>query len=290
MADPPPGDTAIDAALQGWRQGDVAIEDAPFFLHLADLARPLTPEARAAAEAEGTVEGDSLAGVPSQPRGLVVVTQTCDVVRPSASRPFVELSPLVEVNGAVLEDVRRIRRPRYAYVPAVAHLGLVADLDQTMTVEKTVLAPLHRVPGCRDDRERRDFAEVLARKRARFAFPDDFVAAFHGVERRLKEKHGKASVEGGLARAIREIRVRAAPGWDEPEQVHLTFLFILGHDEPAPMQRDEDQVEDWLCRFDGSGRFRLDPDTPWRLCFLEDLNAREYVESDRLDLDDLSRR
>jgi hypothetical protein len=32
------------------------------------------------------------------------------------------------------------------------------------------------------------------------------------------------------------------------------------------------------------------PYVPRRLCFLEDLDAREYVESDRLDLDDLSRR
>jgi hypothetical protein len=289
MAAPPLDVSEIDAAMQAWRQGDLVIDGVPFFLHLADLARPLTPEARAAVEAGPPPAGDNLVGVASQPRGLVVVTQTCDVVRPSANRPFVELSPLVEVDAAVLEHVRKLRRPRYVYLPGVADLRLVADLDQTMTAEKAILARVARVPGCRDDKERRAFADALARKRARFAFPDDFTRAFRGVERRLKEKHGRDSGEGALARALREIRVRAAPGWDDP-QVRLTFLFVLEVEEPPPTQRDQEQVEDWLRRFDGSGRFRPDPDLPWLLCFLEDLDAREYVESDRLDLDDLSQR
>lgn len=289
MAIPPLDFAKIDATMQAWRQGDLVVEDVPFFLHLADLASPLTPEARAEADAEPLPAGDNLAGVASQPRGLVVVTQTCDVVRTSASRPFVEVSPLVEVEPVVLEDIRRLRRPRYVYLPGVADLRLVADLDQTMTLEKAVLSPLARVAGCRDDRERRAFADALARKRARFAFPDDFARAFRGVERRLKDKHGRSSEEGALARALREIRVRAAPGWDDPE-VRLTFLFVLEAEEPTPTQRDQEQVDDWLRRFDDSGRFRLDPNQPWRLCFLEDLNAQEYVESDRLDLDDLSQR
>ena len=164
MASPPPGDTGIDAALQEWRQGDVVLENTPFFLHLADLAYPLTSEARALAETEPAGEGDSLAGAPSQPRA-----GSSSSPRPATScarvraAPLLSPPPLVEVNGADLEDVRRLRRPRFAYLPGVAYLRLVADLDQTMTAEKAVLGPLRRVPGCRDDQERRDFAEALAK-------------------------------------------------------------------------------------------------------------------------------
>jgi hypothetical protein len=111
MVAPPPGIFEIDAAMQEWRQGDLVLEGVPFFLHLADLARPLTPKARAEVEAGPPPAGDSLAGVASQPRGLVVVTQTCDVVRTSAGRPFIELSPLVGVEAAILEDVRRLPSP-----------------------------------------------------------------------------------------------------------------------------------------------------------------------------------
>jgi hypothetical protein len=277
----------IDAAMQFWRQGDIVLENVPFFLHLAHLEHPITPEARNEAEAAKPLTGDSLIGVASQPRGVVVVTQTCDIVRDSAKRPFLEVSPLIEVDEKTLELVKRCMQPRYAYVPGAANLRLVADLDQTMTVEKTVLASLKRQAGCRTDQERRVFAEALARKRARFAFPNEFTAALKGFAQRLKEKHDKLTGEGATLRSLREIRIRAAPSWDAAE-VRLTFLFILDADEPVPTQQDEGHINDWLQRVKQSEQFRLDPDLPWRLCFLEDISANEYVESDRLDLDHLS--
>ena len=44
-------------------------------------------------------------------------------------------------------------------------------------------------------------------------------------------------------------------------------------------------VDQWLALFDQTGRFRLDPPTA---CRLDDMTARDYVESDHLDLDRLS--
>jgi hypothetical protein len=41
----------------------------------------------------------------------------------------------------------------------------------------------------------------------------------------------------------------------------------------------------WLGLFDQTGRFRVDPPVA---CRLEDMTARDYVESDLLDLDRLS--
>lgn len=91
----------------------------------------------------------------------LVVTQTCDVVRKSRDRPFVEVSPLVEL--APDDFDLAARRPRYGVVPALADKRLVADLDRTMTVEKSVVADWCRVPGCRTDAETRAFASALAR-------------------------------------------------------------------------------------------------------------------------------
>lgn len=277
----------IDVAIQDWRQGDLILENVPFFVHLADLSAPLTSESSEAATVEQFTEDDSLAGISSQARGLVIVTQTCDVIRVSQDRPYVELSPLIEVSPTELESIRRLRHPRYAYVPGAAELCMVADLDQTMTVEKAVLANLARVPGCRNDQERRAFADALARKRSRFAFPNDFTSAVRSVRRRLQAKNDKITPEGILIRALQEIRVRAAPGWDE-NNIRLTFLFILSDDQPTPTQNDEVQIKVLLERFDQTGRFVLDQTMPWRLCFLQDIDAREYLESDRLDLDDIS--
>ena len=140
--------TRIDRALQSWRQGDVALDDSVFFLHLADLGTPLTTEARETANAHtDSGEGGSVEGVASVVPGVVLVTQTCDIVRSCAERPYVEVSPLIEVPRAFLDDVRRLRRPAFAHVPAVETRGLVADLDRTMTVEKRwlLLGNGHRV-------------------------------------------------------------------------------------------------------------------------------------------------
>ena len=284
---PTPDHEVVDGALLYWRQGDAVLEEVPFFLHLADIRRPLTPASRALAAEE--VPADGLAGVATGLLGIVVVSQTCDIVRPCGTRPFIEVCALAEVNEQELEDVRRLRRPSYAFLPGLSHLRLVADLDMTMTAEESVLAALRRVEGCRTDAGRRAFADALARKRARFAFPDDFVSAMKKVKQRLKERHGRETTEGATARALMEIRVLAVPDWDAAD-VALTFLFILADDGPPPTSRDEAQISDWMGRFDGSGRFKLDSDTPWRVCFLEDLDAAAYTASDRVDLDDLSSR
>ena len=134
---------AIDRALQAWRQGDVSLDAALEFSHLADLSRPHSP---ASVQAAGDLEKDGEAieagatPVLDEVRGVVMLSQTCDVVRGCCARPFVEVAPLVEVAGPVVEEIRRLKRPAFAYVPTTAAERLVADLDRTMTVEKALVA------------------------------------------------------------------------------------------------------------------------------------------------------
>lgn len=161
---------------------------------------------------------------------------------------------------------------------------LVADLDRTMTMEKALVAGWTRIPGWESDDDLRDFALALARKRSRFAFPDDFVDAARDLQRHLADKHNRQTDEGAHLRALREIRVRAAPSWDHGE-VRLSWWFIKDTD---PEHTDIDWpvlLNRWLGLFDRTGRFRLHPPIA---CRLEDMTARDYVESDRLDLDRLS--
>nr|WP_294523765.1 hypothetical protein [uncultured Rhodopila sp.] len=167
---------AVDAALAAWRQGDIVLGEDLFFVQLADLARPITREAAETAKERGSDEATpDIGAVFSEVAGFVILTQTCDVVRESAERPYLDVAPLVPVSAERLEEVRALRRPASAFVPAAAPHKLVADLDRVMTVEKSVVATWLRTPGWTDDEEIRAFAEALARKAARFAFPDDFV-------------------------------------------------------------------------------------------------------------------
>jgi hypothetical protein len=251
-----------------------------WFIHRFDPGLPLT-EASAAVSDQGVDLAESAV------RGLVVLTQTCDIVRTSRERPFLEVAPIVEVSAQVAHEIERGRRPVYAIIPPLRTRGLVADLDRTMTVEKAVVAQWARIAGCHTDAEARRFALALVRKRARVAFPDDFTALVERLQARLLEKHDKQSDEGRALRALREIRVRAAPSWDAPT-VELTFWFI--HEEEAmdfEGRRWDTLLAGWLQLIPTSGRFRQ---VHGAVLALEDLTAKEYVESDPLDLDHLSTR
>jgi hypothetical protein len=268
----------IDASLRKWRQGDLALEES-WFVHVGDGAEPLS-----AAAAEAPSGKQSLT---SEVRGLVVVTQTCDIVRSCTERPYVEVCPLVEVDDIRLRDVERGRRPAYGFVPLVADRKLVADLDRVMTVEKPVVAGWERTPGWGTDAEARSFALALARKRVRVAFPDDFTTLVRKLQKRIEEKHDRESVEGRALRALREIRMSAAPSWDDAPCT-LTFFFVR-YDKDVDFEGKSwnTLVEAWLKLAPESGRYT---EIYGQVATLEDLSASDYVDSDPLDLDHLSSR
>ena len=269
----------VDEALRLWRQGDCVLGEL-WFLFRLNVDKPLTDAAIAAA-AEGSENAET------EVLGLMVATQTCDIVRSCKGRPYVEVCPLVKVDKDYLSEIRRNRRPNYAFVPGVEAKGLVADLDRIMTVEKSVVASWNRISGCPDDNDIRNLSQALARKRARKAFPEDFVTLVYKLQKRLSDKHNKNSEEGRALRALREIRVCAAPSWDA-EQVEIMFLFIRNEEEPKFANKSWDQyLKAWLDLLPKNGRFKS---VDGRVSTLDDLTARDYVESDPLDLDHLSTR
>lgn len=280
MAADPPGDPAagaVDAALAEWRQGDCVLGE-HWFVARHDVTHPLSSAAKAAA-AEGAELGET------QVPGLVVVSQTCDIVRSCDERPYVEVCPLVEVDDAVLGEVARARRPALAYVPAFHAQRLVADLDRIMTLEKPVVAKWTRIAGHTSDAEARAFAHALSRKRVRFAFPDDFTLFARKLQARLSDKHDKNTDEGWGLRALREIRVQASPQWDA-DSVELFFWFVR-NDDQADFEGKSwaTLLAAWLELVPQSGRFSS---VEGQVASLEEMTGADYVGSDPLDLDSLS--
>lgn len=267
---------AIDEAIARWRQGDFTLEET-WFAHVGDPERALTPES-------GQLAGGRQAII-SEVKGVVLLTQSCDIVRSCAERPFVEVAPLVAVDAARVREIERLRRPRYAFVPALGDQGLVADLDRVMTIEKAILADWQPSTGCRSADESRAFSLALARKRCRFAFPNDFTILASKLQERLSGKHDRQSDEGRALRSLREIRVRAAPSWLDPEiDVHFWFIREEGAEEFEGNTWDA-MLAKWLSIVPPAGRFvRVDG----TIVELEDLTAKDFVESDPLDLDQLS--
>ncbi len=269
--------TQIDAAIKEWRQGDLALDET-WFVHVGDATAPLS-KAAAQAEEEG------VQAFTSEVAGLVVVTQTCDIVRSCATRPYIEVAPLMQVSEDDLWTVKRGRRPAHATLPSLEKDRLVADLDRVMTVEKSIVATWTRTPGYTNDSDGRDFAQALARKRVRFAFPNDFTACAKKLQSRLVDKHEKHTDEGRGLRALREIRVHASPSWDAA-QVDIFFWFIRDNDD-ADFQGKSwaDLLKEWLKLVPASGRFKS---VEGQVVTLQDMNAGDYVDSDLLDLDHLS--
>ena len=120
-------ETEVDAALKTWRQGDAIIGESLGFLYISDLSKPLSPSARNEAES-GFAEGENLASIGSVVPGFVVVSQTCDLLKPCVDWPFVQLAALQEAPNDLEKQVRKGMRPSFASVPALVNRRLVANL------------------------------------------------------------------------------------------------------------------------------------------------------------------
>ena len=252
------------------------------FIHLADLGSPTTVQAEQLAAEQGP---DGLAVVSAEVLGLVVVTQTCDLIRSCQDRPFVEVCPLVELPDNQVGLVRLGRVPRFVALPALENEKLAADLDRVMTIEKGLLASMigQRRSGVACEVDAQILTETLGRKRTRAALPDDFTAAVGRMRSRILDKHGRESPEGEFLRAVREIRVRGVPDW-KASIIEVEILFVF--DRAANIPNDADV---WIAQLlgqvaTGERIVRVDG----RPVGLDHLSAASYLESYRLDLDHLS--
>ncbi len=218
-------------------------------------------------------------------RGLVVATQTCDIVRSPVTHPFVEVCPLVEVGESVVKEAQKLLRPAYLYIPSSANPCLVADLNRVMTVEKAVVAQWERMPGWTTDEELRKLQWSLARKRKRFAFPDDFNELIRSLEQRFKKKHDKQSPEGEFLRELPQVLVQAIPNWDA-HSIELFSWFVRDEncDDPAGIVT---QVDSWMEQLEPSGRF---VNAEHVVSTFKDMTAQDYLSADMLDLEYLSTR
>lgn len=271
----------VDAATSGWSQGDGIEIPAVVWLGLPDLA--LTAEIAGAPSSPDSDVAVALAA----PDAMVVLSQTCDIVRACSERSYVTLALLVRLQEPAAGEARRGHRPRFVPVPGLGE-DAFCDLDIVMTVEKSVLARCRQVRGLRDDGERRRFSLGVARAYSRAAFPDDLVLALRPLTQRIRSKHDRNSAEGVALAVLEQIRATATPSWDDP-QVHVFLTFAPGARAEADATMTQEQwdglVDGWLGRIEPVG---VIVGVDGAMIPLDELTAREYLDSDQLDLDQLS--
>lgn len=210
----------VDVVAREWRQGDIVKSGGA--VHLASAEAPLTI---ASARVAARTDRRAVITVGTQaPEGAMVVSQTCDIVRSAAERPYVQLAPLVALKENRARLARDFRMPRYA--PVLDDPRLFVDLDRIFTVEKAILLGRDRRPTVCDDTEAKALAEHIGRKFGRFAFPNDLGETLSDFVDRVRKKYGRRSPEGMLLAQLVDILVEASPSWDD-DTINVTILFVL---------------------------------------------------------------
>lgn len=196
--------------LAEWRQGDYSLDVGGFL-----FGGPST--SGFAYDPEESIEGIV---------GLVLITQTCDIVRVTAQRYYVTVCPLIRLTEAEAKEVATGRRPYLASVENAQAL-VFADFRRPFSVSKDLLRGWVRQPGFSTEVKRTEFSFALERKFGQFAFPDEFDLAFKKFKDRVWSRHDKAeSLPGKIYRSIDQIRFRISPNWEADDR-EVSVIVVL---------------------------------------------------------------
>lgn len=254
------------SALAQWRQGDCSLE------------------LKSSVVADLPAESDqAFSPYTDEAEGIVVLSQTCDVVRADDPLGPVIVAPLTKVTDELWKATKRGMRPRYATVPALAADEIVADLGRAFTITKQLLANLRRTPGFTDEVDAGRFALAIERMFGRFAFPDGFNETVRRLRDRIFRTHSNPhSKTGAVYKSVREIRVKAAPSWDHPD-AEIAFIFVLEDDLKPDVQDIRSELDSEVTRMTLPGNLRWS-NPRFVIDSLDSLSARDIIESQPLDL------
>jgi hypothetical protein len=262
---------SIALALAEWQQGD-------YTLSVQEFA------------AASSLNGSALEIDVEPVEGLVVISQTCDIVNFVPGREHVIVCPLVRISDKMIENVRTGRTPSAAILELSPAPTIVADLSRMMSISKAVLASLERRTGFNTDAGRGRFADSLQRKHGRFSFPDAFSnTVISELRGRILSAHNKNSSDHGKAyRSIQTVRVTAFPSWGS-DSVTIHFHFVLEPESKREASRKDiaSTLSEHLRKLEWPDGFI--PDEPlYNLVALEDMTAAEWTQSQPVDWDFVS--
>jgi hypothetical protein len=218
----------VQRRLDEFRQGDVLLVS-----HFASLALDTTSQV--------VVEE-------SRPESLVIVTQTCDVVR-ARSDPQAPRLLQAAVVVSVTDPNRRALylrgdSPRYVPVP-LAGDNAFADLDSIISVQISLLEGCDHYHGLPDDaKAASQFGKAVARKFGRYPFPDDLAVAVEALRTRILDRRNRPdSPEGRVLLQMIQIRAEALPDWGA-DHIDVFLVFIMRRGFMPPFEPEARVTED----------------------------------------------
>lgn len=174
------------------------------------------------------------------PNGVVLISQTCDIVQSHRQRPTVQAAKLIQLRGTMAQEAADGRRPRFAAVPNEGG-SFFADLEVIGTIDKLVLVRLSNRKGVLGDYQVRSFAEAVGRRFSRFPFPDEVTEQTDALVKEVQGKYRKESSPlGQVLQQVLQLRLQANPRWDDPNAV--VTLFVICHLGVLPTFEDPSDV------------------------------------------------
>lgn len=260
-----------DEPLLEWKQGDFALNVGGFlFANLSESGEHFDAE-----EDEGDIVG------------LIVISQTCDIVRRTGGRHFVSVCALTKRPETEVREIKSGRRPYFAVVDNTDE-AVFADLRKIMSVSKDLLRTWDRQEGFGAETGRVQFANSLERKFGQFAFPDDFDRAMSAFKQRVWKRHDKTeSLPGKVYRSLLQIRFKCEPDWDSARK-KIRVLAILREPKfrEALRQQIAEELEDSLSKVELPEDYSWsDNDLKFILATAKNLNAADVLGSRRADFD-----
>lgn len=264
----------FQADISSWKQGDCFLTEKEFpYTFNPNFTKLYTGD---------PVEGNASTGIVDV-EGLVIVSQTCDVIRDVVKRPYLEVAALVKLNKGDFKGVKAGKVSRHLYVPQLEAQQIVANIEMIATVEKLYLMGKDRISGFNTEKEARGFAYALGKKRARFPFPDDFVAVMEPMTSHLKDKELEA-VEAKAVERVMEIRVKADPTW-EGSKIDVELLFITEVTNQEIIDEIEKYVDErWLPLVRDNGKYVFN----YQVKSYDGISAMEYRSSEEYETDHVS--
>lgn len=179
--------------------------------------------------------GRTVADFEDCPEGVVLLSQTCDIVQ--GNRPNVLVAKVVSLTATDSAAALRGSMPRFVHVPNAVEPTLFVDLEYCATVSKSAIVDRTRIlrgVDTNDHEEVSAFAARVARRFSRFPFPDDVQPSFRPLQREVRSKYQRqASPLGRALRRALELRIEADDWFSRP--LNLTIHMIVASDAvPSP--------------------------------------------------------
>lgn len=184
----------------------------------------------------------------STPLGIVILSQTCDIVQPSKSHCFV--APVIATSGnngdpGLISSAKKGRAPLHLYLITADDVEMVADIGKLASVPKKLLERRRLIwpgPDQAHGQRARQLGDRISRAFDRFPFPDEVYPSFRKLREKIQKSAGRNGAFSKVLEEINELRI-SADQWSKPGR-NLT-LYCLVDDGVLIDEENEDPGWVW---------------------------------------------